>query len=413
MNKNEENFSAMNETIRMLRDRVLDCLDSSDLKVIMHKFAQFDGPTIVTGSGGSSVVAKFIAKVLNEKNGIICSALLPEEILRTNLNPYKNLLAVSGSGNSSGTENALNYAKNCGLNCEILTHSNKFDKEHNIVYKTSLAEENSFISFANTIMPMALALCYYLGDINKAKFLISDMFDVSRSNPVNVCAGEIYEIIGKESCPTACAFVESCLNESSIATPVVSGKYDMCHGRTTSILNQDGRQIIYFLVEQDSEVDQFLRVRLSDAGVGKRMTTTYADCGDYILDDFYMTLKMAYWCCDLAKMKGVDLSSMTINGKRIHLPFDKRAVAIWEKVNGKSFWSNDKPAWTELRDVGDGVRAPGFYAPTGKFVSVNLGEPGCDMGYNERLEWLLHDEVSTLNPDTKTRKNDEPTLEKK
>lgn len=412
MNKTKGNFCAMDETIRMLRDRVLDCLNATDLSEIMRKFGEIDSPTIVTGSGGSSVVAKFIAKVLNEKNGIICSDLLPEEILRTNLKPYKNLIAVSGSGNSFGAEIALNYATSCGLNCEILTHSSRFDKEKNIVYKTSLAEENSFISFANTIMPMALALCYYIGDIDKAKILISDMFDVARSNPVDVRAGEIYEIIGKESCPTACAFVESCLNESSIATPVVSGKYDMCHGRTTSVLNQDGRQIIHFVVEQDNEIDQFLRMRLGDAGVGERMTTTYADCGDYVLDDFYMTLKMAYWCSDLAKTKGVDLSAMSVAGKRIHLPYDERAVAIWERKNGKSFWADGKPSWSELCEVGDGVRTPGFYAPTGKFACVDLGEPGCDFGYDERLGWLFCDVVSAVYSDEKTHASDGQNLEK-
>lgn len=396
-------FIAMNETIKMLKNRVMDCLESSDLDAIMQKFGEISEPTIIIGSGGSSVASKFIASVIEEKNGIICEAKLPEEVMRMNLKPYKNIIAVSRSGNSSGASKSFEYAKEFGVDCKLLTMSNQFDKEQNIIYQTSLEQENSFISFANTIMPMALALCYYIGDKNKAKRAISEFFDIARSNPTAVKLGDVYEIIGKESCPTACAFVESCLNESSIATPVVSGKYDMLHGRTTSILEQDNRQIIHIVAEQYTELDQFLDSRLADNGITEeRMTGIFADFGDFILDDFYLTLNMAYWCKDLAEAKGVDLTTMTnANGDRIHMPMDMRAIKLWEKENGKSFWE-DKPDWSELNDIGKGKHSAGFYAPTGKFAY-------CDMGVNGRKTANLFylDDNTPLES-----KNDEKSMEK-
>ena len=370
-------FMAMDETLSMIRSRVMDCLDSSDLDKIMEQFASIQEPTIITGSGGSSVSAKFIATVLEEKNGIICQAKLPDEIWHMNLKPYKNILAVSGSGNNAGVNKAFDYAQNFGIDCKVVTHSDKFDKDANIVYGTSLKKEDSFISFANTIMPMALALCYYVGDKEQAKAMIAEMFDVMEQNPVAVKDGSIFEVIGKESCPTAAAFVESCLSESSIAVPVTSAKYDECHGRTTSAMQQKDRQIIYFMTEKESELDQFFHERFADNGVGPdRITDVFADFGDLICDDFYLTLAMANWCGELARVKGVDLTKMAnVDGKRIHIPLDERAVEKWEEEHKESFWDR-KPDWKGLVDVGKGVHSPGYYAPTGKFFDGDFGPTG-------------------------------------
>lgn len=377
----------MNENFNNLKARILDILDSSDLDKICEQFKQIQDPTIFIGSGGSSVSAKFLANMINTKNECISEFRLPDELMHMTLRPYKNIFAVSYSGLNHGAKTAGEYAKQA-FNKEIkaITCGKNYDPENNIVYSHTLPSEDSFISFAATLAPMALGLVYYIGDQKKAKNIIAEIFEEIENNVVKAKPTKTVEFVGKELCPAAAAFVESTLTESSIATAVTSGRYE-CHGRTTSVLQQEDRQMLLFTnltteneKSEISELDNMLIERLSDNGVEDRITIFQPKYNDNILNDFYATVSMMYWAKDLATQVGIDLSAMTNEeGKRIHLTADDKAIEIWEREHGRGFYDG-RPDWKVLTKKDDSTqKGPGYYAPTGKFFEGNLGSTGNKM----------------------------------
>ncbi len=376
MDKKTFEPKAMNENFAMLEKRLLDILDSTDIESVNAMFAEITEPTIIIGSGGSSVACQFLANLIAQKNENIVVSKLPDEVLHMNVRPYRNVVAVSYSGANWGVKNALDYAKESGLKTIMLTASETAQTDEIIHYGHTEKSEDSFISFAGTMAPMVVGLAYYLGDKEKAKIVIQNMFEKIESQEITAQDGNIFEIIGKEAYPAAAAFVESALSESSIGVPVTSGKYDECHGRSTSVLRQEDRQIIYFM-DKESELDQMWHERLGTAGVGDRVTDVTADYNDTVVNDFYLTLYMAHWVKDLATQKGVDLSTMSDEtGKRIHLPADYRAIELWEAEHDKSFWAG-RPDWRGLDKVdAEERKSPGYYAPTGKFYEGGIGFTG-------------------------------------
>ena len=63
----------------ILKERVIDSLESTDLKFIRKELSKLSGPTLFSGVGGSSVVSEFGAKVINAKNGIVLSIRLTKK----------------------------------------------------------------------------------------------------------------------------------------------------------------------------------------------------------------------------------------------------------------------------------------------------------------------------------------------
>ena len=64
-------MSKMQENFDLLSDRVLDALNNTNLEETRETLSRIKTPTIVTGVGGSKVVAVFTSKILAKKNGII------------------------------------------------------------------------------------------------------------------------------------------------------------------------------------------------------------------------------------------------------------------------------------------------------------------------------------------------------
>ncbi len=363
-----DNFSskAMNETLTLLEERIIDFLKTSNMKTLMKQFSEIDSPTIFAGSGGSSVVVKFIANIISEKNGCICEGKIVDEVLHTNLRPYRNVIFTTYSSKNYGITCAEQYiGKNYShVNVSKLTSDKTLDKNTNMVYEHTIPSEDSFISFANTFAPMAVALAYYIGDVDKTIEVIKDMFEKIKQSKITPQACDVLEIIGKEKYPGACAFVESALSESSIATPVISATYDELHGRTTSMINQPNRHVV-LLTDTETEVHSFLHERLNQ----EQITDINADYDDIIINDFFLSLQMSYYVAGLAELKGIDLSSMTNrNGERIHLTADQDAIETWQQENQKSFW--DRPNFSALNKKGSEQKPAGFYAPTGKYAEV-------------------------------------------
>ncbi len=61
----------MQENFKKLEGRVLESLCNSDLERINYELSRVNGPTLISGVGGSSVVSEYASKVLGRKNHII------------------------------------------------------------------------------------------------------------------------------------------------------------------------------------------------------------------------------------------------------------------------------------------------------------------------------------------------------
>ena len=175
----------MDENLNQLEDRLLDTLENTDFDYIEESFGALDGPTMVVGSGGSSASSKFVASVINEKNGIISEPKLPDEVRVAKNSQYKNMIIVSSSGINYGAQKASEKAIEDGVNVKVLSGSDKLSKEDNIIYSHTLSSENSFIAFASTLAPMVIALAYYLGDKQKAIDFVKEVFAVAKKNPID------------------------------------------------------------------------------------------------------------------------------------------------------------------------------------------------------------------------------------
>ena len=88
----------------ILKERVIDSLESTDLKFIRKELSKLSGPTLFSGVGGSSVVSEFGAKVINAKNGIVSINSEPRDFLYQNNKAFKNVISCSYSGNNYGVE---------------------------------------------------------------------------------------------------------------------------------------------------------------------------------------------------------------------------------------------------------------------------------------------------------------------
>ena len=164
----------MNINFEMLKDRVLDTLNKTDLKELKQKLEEIKDPTLVAGVGGSSVVSNFMKKVLEEKNNIICEEVNYRDLGGKNIKKFKNIIACSYMGYNYGVD----YAFQNDLNHYLFSSNGRVDA-NNITYNTSLKSELSFISLAATLMPMSILLAYYL-DLNYSvieKILNTD-FDI-------------------------------------------------------------------------------------------------------------------------------------------------------------------------------------------------------------------------------------------
>ena len=150
----------MHETFALLKKRVEDSLSVTDLEHIKYELSLLDKPTILTGVGGSSVVSKFAAKVLNKKNEIVTINSEPRDMLYRNNDGFSNVIACSYSGNNHGV--TLSFSNH--LKKYLFTNNDeKLNDVTCLQYKSTYAKEKSFISLASTLIPCSILLDYYLG----------------------------------------------------------------------------------------------------------------------------------------------------------------------------------------------------------------------------------------------------------
>lgn len=288
----------MEENFKLLFDRIIDTLETTDLIKIKKQLENIKDNTVFIGSGGSKVVATFASKILNGSN-----VKSSRDLNYMGLNNIDNIMIFSYSGIGYTIENLLKNNKKIYL----FTNGNReYENVENIKYNSSLKSEHSFISLASTLMPMTILYNYYKNlEINCFKLILKDMFEKSKN--INIKSNNIYEILTGYDTLTASSYLESTMVESGIAVPIIHDKYDYCHGRTTTSYKSHNGLIYY---ENTKELDKLLLENLSKYySEIVKIEKYYSD--DFIIDnDYYATVKSMYLTKKLAENKQIDLSKI-------------------------------------------------------------------------------------------------------
>lgn len=288
----------MEENFKLLFDRIIDTLETTDLIKIKNQLENIKGNTVFIGSGGSKVVATFASKILNGSN-----VKSSRDLNYMGLNNIDNIMIFSYSGIGYTIENLLKNNKKIYL----FTNGNKeYENVENIKYNSSLKSEHSFISLASTLMPMTILYNYYKNlEINHLKLILNDMFEKAKN--INIESNNVYEILTGYDTLTASTYLESTMVESGIAVPIIHDKYDYCHGRTTTSYKSHNGLIYY---ENTKELDKLLLENLSKYYTEIiKIEKYYSD--DFVIDnDYYATIKSMYLTKKLAENKQIDLSKI-------------------------------------------------------------------------------------------------------
>lgn len=286
-------MSKMQENFDILSDRVLDALNKTNLEETRSILSSIKTPTIVTGVGGSKVVAVFTSKILTSKNGIISTCLEPRDMLYTPLTGYDNVLSCSYSGTNFGVETSFKNELN-----KYLLSSTRVPNITNITYDTSLPKEKSFISLAATLIPMTIMLDYYLDGNDIVPEILNQDTPLIEAHPV-------YEIASGIDTSSAHTYLESTMLEAGLSIPIVHDKYSYCHGRSTTSYHNN-HSLIYF--DKDTELDRLMLEELKE--YYNKIVILKSKYNDPIIDDYYLTVRSILLTKSLAEQTDKDLSKV-------------------------------------------------------------------------------------------------------
>ena len=246
-----EKMETMEVCFGKLNSRILKAVEDTDLNEVFEKLSELKEPTIVTGVGGSSVVSAFFSKVIENKNHVVCTEMMPRDLLYRDLSGYRNVVACSYSGNNIGVtssfENDLNH---------YLFSASRKDFARSIHYSIK-DPEVSFVSVAGTMVPLAILFLYYTdNNMELLKEILSEKvhFEIDPS-----CS--VYEIMFGYENRISARLLESSITEGSLGIPVLHDKYNYCHGRyqMNEVMNND---LIYFV--RNTELDELYLKELRD-----------------------------------------------------------------------------------------------------------------------------------------------------
>ena len=287
----------MKENFEKIESRVFYSLYNTDLERINYELSKITEPTLISGVGGSSVVAEYASKILNKKNNIITRRVEPRDFKYLNLIGYKNVLSCSYSGNNYGVELAfLNDMKHYLL----ASKKNETEGTINLTYSCD-DKEHSFISLASTLIPCSILLNYYID--NNKEIIIDSTDSYNYSFDVNCTA---YEIFSGLETSAASKFLESTMVESGIGLPIIHDKYSYCHGRST-LATTNNNIAIYFNL--NTELDKLLINELPKYYKDVIILNT---C-DSIMSEYILLIKCMYLAKYIAEEKNKELSGVDYN----------------------------------------------------------------------------------------------------
>lgn len=285
------NYDRMEDCFASLKDKVSYAFDHTNLERIFEQLDEIEGPTLVCGVGGSSIVASFLAKVLREKKHIIATFVYPRDLYYMDMQGYRNVIAVSYSGNNIGVDAILDLPLN-----RYLFTGNPRERVSNIIYK--MPAEYSYVSISATIIPLMILLLYYCDNQN----LIDEILD---SETHLVSANDHFEVMSGYETSTAATMLESSIVESGMGSCVLHDKYNYCHGRI-NITKSVSSDLIFF--KMDKQLDDVLCETLPR--YYRRILSIERKYEDDVINDAYASLIALKFIRNIARIKGVDISDM-------------------------------------------------------------------------------------------------------
>lgn len=272
---------------------------TENIDKITEDLANIKTNTLITAAGGSMVVAKFLKNVLEKKNNIISETKDARDLKYTNLNLFDNIFIVSYSGSNYGVKTSFYDNKRMYL---LSNRKTKIKNEELLHYDISC--ENSFISIETTIIPCAIILKYYLGDI--FAIILDEIFaSIDESLFLELKGNYLNIFSGVE---TSCTeeFLTSTLVEAGISVPLIHKKYSYCHGRSTINKKHDSSSI--YLGYNGSDLDTTIKKVLELTSANYIIMESLFS--DTIVDDFYYLLQSIVLLLNISKSKKVDLRNI-------------------------------------------------------------------------------------------------------
>ena len=284
-------FDSMQECFSSLNDKIFYALDHTDLSSVFNSLDEIQGPTLVCGVGGSSVVAAFLAKVLREKKHMIATFVYPRDLNYMDLRAYENVISVSYSGNNIGVDVSLKTDLK-----KYLFTGHPRNEMTDILY--TMKKEQSYVSISATMVPLSILLMYYKNDRKLLKEILEDKISTS-SNAF------IYEVLSGYESQTAAVLLESSLIESGMGACVVHDKYNFCNGRI-NLSRHKQSDLIFF--KSDNPLDEMLYNQLQSHYPS--IITLNRKYDDLLIHDYHMTLLSLKLIHQIALNKGKDISAM-------------------------------------------------------------------------------------------------------
>ncbi len=293
----DERMEKMEYCFSRLKPRIWDSISRSNLEEIFGKLKDINRPSIVTGVGGSSVVSLFFSKVIENRNHVICTEMMPRDLLYRDLSGYENVIACSYSGNNIGVSASFdNDLKH------YLFSANQKDFAESIRY-TVRDEEWSFVSIAGTFVPISILFLYYTdNDTGLLKEILEEKisFEIDPS-----CS--IYEVLYGYENQVSARLLESSITEGSLGAAILHEKYNYCHGRCqlNTVMNND---LIYF--QDKSELNDLYMKLLP--GFYRNIIKIPKKYDDAVIADFHTAWLSMQLVRQIARAKGRDISEKNV-----------------------------------------------------------------------------------------------------
>ena len=284
-------YDKMKDCFAAMQEKTDYALHHTDLPAVFDVLNSIKGPTIITGSGGSYIVAIYLSKVLAKKNGIITVCRSPRDIPYMSLEAFENIITVSYSGNNLGVR--LSFAND--LNHYLFT-GNAREETNNIVYQ--MPAEHSYVSVNATVIPLSILFLYYRDDRDLLKQILAAETGFRSNN-------HQYEVFSGFETLTASTLLESSIIEAGFGTCIIHDKYNYCHGRMNIIKNTDADMILF---DSGNELDQTLEEHLSY--YYKNIFLFERKYEDDLIDDFYQAILSLKLVRNIGEELQIDISDM-------------------------------------------------------------------------------------------------------
>ena len=292
-------------TFSKLETRLLDAnnnIDSSNNYKVLDSITDV---SVNIGSGGSYPAAIFSSKVLTYQ-GLPSFHMTPRDAMY-NVMGVKNLIAYSWGGRNYAVKRTMLDYQN-----PIVAHASSeqlFKKEIRFYYE-GMDKEKSFISEADTLIPMGELLKYYLHSehLNEKEYLnniIRETFNTTMDYDVN---SEVFEIMTGDDTNVSAHILESTMTESGIGIPLLHEKYDYCHGRSVTSSTNRGKHTLIYLLNQETELDRTLLELIPHNY--KNVITLRSDTKERIVGEYILSLKSVLLCNHISQIKKRGLSQV-------------------------------------------------------------------------------------------------------